>query len=91
ANAGRDELAAKEAAEIEIISGFLPEALSEDDLRAMVAAAIDESGAASARDMGKVMALLAPRTRGRAEGKIVSGLVASELARRDLAAHGHTG
>ena len=89
ANAGRDELAAKEAAEIEIISGFLPQALSEDELRAMVAAAIDETGAASARDMGKVMGVLAPRTRGRAEGKVVSGLVASELARRDLVAHGH--
>ena len=89
ANAGRDELAAKEAAEIEIISGFLPQALSEDELRAMVAAAIEETGAASARDMGKVMGVLAPRTRGRAEGKLVSGLVASELARRDLVAHGH--
>jgi uncharacterized protein len=88
---GRNELAAKEAAEIEIISGFLPQALSEDELRAMVGAAIDETGAASARDMGKVMAVLAPRTRGRAEGKVVSGMVASELARRDLVAHGHEG
>ena len=89
--AGRNELAAKEAAEIEIISGFLPQALSEDELRAMVAAAIDETVAASARDMGKVMTVLAPRTRGRAEGKVVSGLVAAELARRDLVAHGHEG
>ena len=89
--AGRTELAAKEAAEVEVIAGFLPQPLSEDDLRALVAAAVDEIGATSARDLGKVMALLSPRTRGRAEGRVVSGLVASELVRRDLADHGHGG
>jgi hypothetical protein len=87
--AGRTELADKESAEIEIIAGFLPQALTEDEVRALVVAAIDETGASSARDMGNVMALLAPRTRGRAEGRVVSGMVASELARRDLAGHAH--
>ena len=90
-NAGRTDLAAREAAEIEIIAGFLPQPLSEDELRTMVSAAVEETGATSARDLGRVMAALAPRTRGRAEGKLVSGLVASELARRDLAAHSHGG
>ncbi|MFI5255154.1 MAG: GatB/YqeY domain-containing protein [Candidatus Limnocylindrales bacterium] len=89
--AGRTDLAAREAAEIEIIAGFLPQPLSEDELWALVSAAVDESGARSARDLGKVMAVLSPRTRGRADGKTVSGLVASELARRDLAAHAHGG
>ena len=88
---GRDDLAARESAEIAIIGAFLPQPLSEDELREMVQAAIDESGAASARDLGRVMGLLAPRTRGRADGKVLSGLVAQELARRDLVAHGHGG
>jgi hypothetical protein len=89
--AGRTDLADRETAEIEIIAGFLPQALTEDEVRALVVAAIDETGAASARDIGKVMAVLAPRTRGRAEGRVVSGMVAGELARRDLAAHEHGG
>jgi len=87
--AGRDELAARETAEIAIIAEFLPQPLAEEELRAMVTAAADEAGATSARDLGRVMGLLAPRTRGRADGKLVSGLVAAELARRDLAAHEH--
>jgi uncharacterized protein YqeY len=87
--AGRDELAARETAEIAIIAEFLPQPLSEDELRTMVVAAADEAGATSARDLGRVMGLLAPRTRGRADGRTLSGLVAAELARRDLAAHEH--
>jgi uncharacterized protein YqeY len=87
----RADLAARETAEIEVIAGFMPQPLSEAELRALVAAAVDEAGATSARDLGKVMALLAPRTRGRAEGRVVSGLVAAELARRDLAGHAHGG
>lgn len=87
--AGRPELAAKEAAEAAVLAEFLPQALTEDEVAALVAAAVDESGATSARDLGKVMAILAPRTRGRAEGRTVSALVAQELARRDLAAHQH--
>ncbi len=87
--AGRDELAARETAEIAIIAEFLPQPLSEEELRTMVVAAADEAGATSARDLGRVMGLLAPRTRGRADGRTLSGLVAAELARRDLAAHEH--
>jgi uncharacterized protein YqeY len=91
---GREDLAAKEEAEIAILSGFLPEALGEDELEALVAEAIAATGATSARDLGRVMGWLSPRTRGRADGKVVSGLVAAALARADLAAHdagGHEG
>ena len=85
--AERPDLAAKERAEIELLSGFLPAALGEEELRAMVREAIAESGASSARDLGKVMGLLSPRTRNRADGRQVSAMVAQELARTDLAAH----
>ena len=88
--AGRADSAAKEEREVAILTEFLPQQLGEDELLPMIAAAIDESGASSARDMGKVMGLLAPRTRGRADGKKVSALVAQELARRDLAGHAHS-
>jgi uncharacterized protein YqeY len=86
-NGGREDLAAKEEAEIAILGDYLPEALSEEELRALVDEAIAATGAASARDLGKVMGWLSPRTRGRADGKIVSGMVAAALARTDLAAH----
>ena len=89
AAAGRAEVAATEQAKLEIISAYMPEQLGEDELAALVVQAVDESGAMSARDMGKVMAALMPKVRGRADGKAVSGLVARELARRDLAGHAH--
>ncbi len=91
---GREDLVAKEEAEIAIIAGYLPAALSEAEIDALVEEAITATGAASARDLGKVMGWLGPRTRGRADGKVVSGLVAAALARADLAAHdggGHGG
>ena len=87
--AGRHDAAERERTELEIVSGYLPEQLGEDELAALVREAIGEVGASSPRDMGKVMAVLAPRTRGRADGKQVSATVARELAARDLAAHGH--
>jgi uncharacterized protein len=77
---GRDDLAAKEAAEIEILSEFLPEQLTGPELDALVAQAIVETGAASPREMGKVMGWLSPRTRGRADGRVLSGLVTAALA-----------
>ncbi|HSW42200.1 MAG TPA: GatB/YqeY domain-containing protein [Patescibacteria group bacterium] len=84
---GREDLAATEEAEIAIIAGFLPAPLSEAEIDVLVGAGIAATGAASARDLGKVMAWLGPRTRGRADGRVVSGLVAEALARADLAAH----
>jgi hypothetical protein len=77
---GRPELAAKEAAEIEILAEFLPQALTPAELDALVAEAIAATGAASPRDMGKVMGWLSPRTRGRADGRVLSGLVTAALA-----------
>ncbi len=84
---GREDLAAKEEAEIAILAEYLPEPLTEDELRSLVAKGIAESGATSARDLGRVMGWLSPRVRGRADGKVVSGLVAQALAGADLAAH----
>jgi uncharacterized protein YqeY len=75
----REDLAAKEEAEIAILSAFLPEQLSADEISALVAEAVAATGAASQKDMGKVMGWLAPRTRGRADGRVVSQLVAKAL------------
>jgi uncharacterized protein YqeY len=83
----REDLAAKEEAEIAILQGFLPAALSDDELRALVNEAIQATGASSVRDLGKVMGYLVPRTRGRADGKRVSELAVQALASADLAGH----
>jgi len=88
---GRADLAAKEQAEIDILSEYLPQALSDAEVDALIDEAIAETGATNARDLGQVMGWLAPRTRGRADGKVVSGKVASALARADLAVHDETG
>lgn len=81
-NAGRADAAEREKAEIEIIRGYLPEQLDASELERLVSAAVEESGATSARDMGKVMSVLMPKVRGRADGKQVSAMVNAELARR---------
>ena len=86
---GRADAAAKEQAEIEIISAYLPEQIDPAELAQIVAAAVAESGATSVKDMGKVMAVLMPKVKGRADGKLVSSLVTQELAKSDLAGHGH--
>ena len=86
-NAGRVDLAAKEQAEIDILSEYLPQALTDAEVDSLVDEGIAATGATSARDLGKVMGWLSPRTRGRADGKVVSGKVASALARADLAGH----
>jgi uncharacterized protein YqeY len=87
---GRDELAAKEEAEIGVLQGYLPEQRDDAAIQALVDEAIGATGAQSARDLGKVMGWLSPRTRGRADGKRVSELVARALARADLAGHDAT-
>jgi uncharacterized protein YqeY len=79
--AGRDELAAIEIAEIAVIQDFLPTALTEEEINAMIAVAIAETGAESMRDMGKVMGILRPQIQGRADGGAVSGLVKVALNR----------
>jgi uncharacterized protein len=87
---GREDLATKEEAEIAILRDYLPADLPDDELRALVDEAIAATGAQSARDLGRVMGWLAPRTRGRADGRRVSALVAQSLAARDLAGHDQT-
>jgi uncharacterized protein len=84
---GREDLATKEEAEIAILSEYLPEPLTESEIVELVHQAIEATGAVSARDMGKVMGWLSPRTRGRADGRRVSELVGQALAGVDLAAH----
>ncbi len=78
-DAGRDDLAAQESAEIEVIQEFLPEAMSEAEIAALVDAAISETGAESMRDMGKVMGIVKPQVQGRADVGLVSGLVKQKL------------
>ena len=88
---GREDLAGKEEAEIAILAEYLPQQLSEAEIDALVREAVAATGASSARDMGKVMGWLTPRTRGRADGKQVSAAVARALAEADLAAHDAAG
>jgi uncharacterized protein len=77
--AGRDELAAGEEAEAEMIASYLPAELDEDDLRAIVADAVAETGATSPKEMGAVMKAAMAKVDGRADGKRVSGLVREAL------------
>ena len=79
---GREDLVAREEAAIAVVSEFMPQPLSEAELKALVEQGIAETGAASPRDMGKVMGWLSPKTRGRADGKVVSQLVTQLLAAR---------
>lgn len=77
--AGRDDLAAQEAGEIEVIQEFLPAALTEPEIVAIIDAAIAETAAGSMRDMGKVMGVVKPQVQGRADVGMVSGLVKRKL------------
>jgi len=77
---GREDLASREEAEIAILQEYLPEPLTDEQLDALVGEGIAATGSATPRDLGKVMGWLAPRTRGRADGKIVSAKVAAALA-----------
>jgi hypothetical protein len=77
----RQDLVDKETAELHILQSYLPTALGPEELRVLVQEAIRESQAASPREMGKVMALLIPKVTGRADGKVVSGLVREMLTK----------
>ena len=76
---GRPELAAREAAEAEVIRGYLPAQLSDEELDALIDAAIAEAGATTMKDMGGVMGRLMPKLKGRAEGAVVSARVKERL------------
>ena len=77
---GRPEAAASEEAEVAVIDGYLPEQISEDELQALIADALAETGAESPRDMGKVMSAVMNKAAGRADGRRVSELVKERLA-----------
>jgi uncharacterized protein YqeY len=77
--AARADLAAVEEFEIEVLSAYLPQQLSQAEVDQAIAAAVAESGASGVKDMGKVMALLKPRLAGRADMGRVSGLVKAKL------------
>ncbi|TBN05449.1 GatB/YqeY domain-containing protein [Hyunsoonleella flava] len=77
---GREDLAAPELAEAEIISQFLPEALSEAEIEKVVVATIDQVGAEGMKDMGKVMGIVSKELAGQADGKTISTIVKAKLA-----------
>ena len=73
--AGRSDLAENEEREAELIAGYLPEQLSDDELRAIVGDVVAETGASSPKEMGQVMSQVMPKVEGRADGKRVSAVV----------------
>lgn len=79
ADAGRQELADIELAEIEVLREFMPQPLSDDEIDALITRAIADSGAAGMQDMGKVMGLLKPQLQGRADMGAVSGKIRARL------------
>lgn len=76
---GRDDLVEKESREAEILESYLPEQLSEEEIGRLVDEAIAQTGAAGVNEMGKVMAVLMPKTKGRADGSLVSRTVKAKL------------
>ncbi len=76
----RQELADKEKRELAVLQSYLPEQLSEEDVRALVDEAIATTGATTMADMGKVMGILSAKTKGKAEGSIVSSIVREKLS-----------
>jgi len=77
---GREDLVAKESAELDMLKGYLPEEMSEEILQPIVDEAVKESGATSMKDMGNVMKALMPKVAGKADNKLVSDLVKKTLA-----------
>ncbi|MCH9770441.1 MAG: GatB/YqeY domain-containing protein [Gammaproteobacteria bacterium] len=83
--AKRDELAAKEQQEIEILTAYLPAQMNETEIDAAIAKAISDTGAASMRDMGKVMGILKPALTGRADMSLISQKVKASLSEQSNA------
>ena len=77
--AGRDDLWEQEEYEVSILQDFLPEALSDDEIDQLITKAIAETGAASIKDIGKVMGILKPQMQGRADMGAVSGKIKAQL------------
>ncbi|GEN50697.1 GatB/YqeY domain-containing protein [Alkalibacterium pelagium] len=77
--AGRDDLVLKLEREIEIVDDYLPAQLSEEEVREIVQDTVEQTGASSMKDMGKVMGALMPKVKGKADGNLVSSIVKEEL------------
>lgn len=77
----RQDLVDKTNAEIEILLEYLPQQLNEEEIEEIVRMAVNETGSNSIKDMGKVMAAVTPRTKGRADGKLVSTIVKQFLSK----------
>jgi uncharacterized protein YqeY len=80
AKGGRQELVEKETAEIKVIEGFLPAGLGAAELEALVAAAIAETGAASMKDIGRIMKAVLPKVAGRADGAEINKLIKARFS-----------
>ncbi len=76
---GREDLVANEQAELKFLQGFLPAQMGEAEIRTIVEAAVAQSGAKSAKDMGAVMKILMPQVQGKADGKLVNQIVREKL------------
>lgn len=79
-DAGRTDLVDKESAELDVIQGYLPQPLTDDEIEKIVTAAIDEVGATSMQDLGKVMPVAIKLAAGRADGKQINAVVRQKLA-----------
>lgn len=77
--AGRQELADKEKQEMELLEKYLPEQMSEDEVRVIVKEALAQTGVTSSADMGKVMGAIMPKVKGKADGNLVGKIVREEL------------
>lgn len=77
--AGRDDLIARERSELDIIQAYMPKPLDDDEIAALIDAAMADTGASSIKDMGKVMGQLKPRLQGRADMSAVSAMIKSRL------------
>ena len=78
-DAGRDDLEKRKSTKFTVLQDFLPEALSDDEIDQMIAKAIEDTGASSIKDMGKVMGILKPQMQGRADMGAVSGKIKARL------------
>ncbi len=76
----RRDLVSQAEEELEILKSYLPDQLSEEEVRSMVREAIDQSGAAGPRDLGRIMGAVMPRVKGRADGRLVNDIVRECLA-----------
>lgn len=80
---GREDLVNEEQRELEIIKSYMPKQLSEEELKEIVKDVVEETGSSSIKDLGRVMKVLMPRVKGRADGKTVNNIVRQILLRKE--------